>query len=204
MSLPPLPEGATLDALPPLPEGATLDADTPVAAPMPAPPEPVDVAPSITGFTTADVTAELARPQVSAFKAKVGLSDPWEGTARRYAQQRLEQEDLVRKAFKAGSEPGVDPDLLDARVATFFDIPKTTVSANREGWLDTYARPGRPAEVARREPALRAAGAQRPDSRPGGERQEFNVAMKALNGAIDTVRDTWDKALRRGRLPWRG
>lgn len=207
MSLPPLPEGATLDALPPLPEGATLDADTPIAAPMPAPPEPVDVAPSITGFTAADVTAELARPHVSAFKAKVGLSDPWEGTARRYAQQRLEQEDLVRKAFKAGSEPGVDPDVLDARVATFFDIPVATVTAGRQGWLDTYAKAsGDPRKWIDENPLSARLVLEHPERADQVVSDKtFNVAMKALNGAIDTVRDTWDKALRlEADMPWGG
>lgn len=246
MSLPPLPEGATLDALPPLPEGATLDAQPlePGNIDMSSRPRVKNADGSIstvrsmsanfdgqevliptvsddgrvmsdqealdtyqrTGrhlgkFATVDDANRFAQQlhdeeaaklaAESPFKRQVGLSDPWEGTARRYAQQRLEQEDLVRKAFKAGSEPGVDPDLLDARVATFFDIPKATVAANRQGWLDTYAKAsGDPRKWLDENPLSARLVLEHPERADQVVNdKELNVVMKGLNKAIDWFYD---------------
>lgn len=178
MSLPPLPEGATLDELPPLPEGATLDVDEPAA---PAPAEaPYDLAANLRLVRSADRRMDPSTLDFSRDPATLA-----------YKQQRAEQEDLVRRAFKAGSEPGVDPDLLDARVATFFDIPKSTVTANRQGWLDTYAKAsGDPRRWLDENPLSARLVLEHPERADQVvSDKEFNVVMKGLNKAIDWFYD---------------
>lgn len=266
MSLPPLPEGATLDALPPLPEGATLDAQPlePGNIDMSSRPRVKNADGSIstvrsmsanfdgqevliptvsddgrvmsdqealdtyqrTGrhlgkFATVDDANRFAQQlhdeeaaklaaeplfTVDGDEVDVGLRLVRSASQRvdrstldfsrdpatvRYQQQRAEQEDLVRKAFKAGSEPGVDPDLLDARVATFFDIPKATVAANRQGWLDTYAKAsGDPRKWLDENPLSARLVLEHPERADQVVNdKELNVVMKGLNKAIDWFYD---------------
>jgi GGDEF domain-containing protein len=150
---------------------------------------------------------ELAAAPVSAFKAKVGLSDPWEGSVRKYAQIRAEQEDSVRKGFKAASEPGLAPDVADARVASYFNIPLETVKANRPAWLDTFAKAsGDPAKWIAENPLSAELVLEHPERADQVvSDKELNGAMKAVNAALDWTTDLWDSALKaEAEMPWGG
>lgn len=138
-------------------------------------------------------------PAVSArFKARVGLSDPFAGTIARDRQQQLEREELVRSGFKAGSEEGVPPEVLDARVAKHFGIPLELVKPNREGWLDAYAKSSADPKRWIRENPLAARlvfeHPERADDVVSNKQQ--NVLLKGLNAVLDFATDTWDVALR--------
>ena len=157
--------------------------------------EPAPIAPSVTGFTAEDVSQEVRTANVSPFKQKVGLSDPWEAGAQRYAQFRAEQEDLVRQGFKAGAEPGVAPELLDARVSTFFRIPKELVKANREAWLDQYAKASAdPRKWIDENPAAARLVLDHPErAEEVVSDKELNLALKAWNSVADWTIDAVDR-----------
>lgn len=88
--------------------------------------------------TSAPSDPELATS--ADFKRRVGLSDPLAPAIARDRQLQLQREELVRSGFKAATEPGLSPELADAKVANHFGIGLELVKANREGWLDAYAK----------------------------------------------------------------
>lgn len=109
----------------------------------------------------------------------------------RYQQQRAEQEDLVRRAFKAGSEPGLTPELADAKLATYFDVPLSTVRGNRQGWLDTYAKAsGDPRKWIDENPLSARLVLEHPERADQVVSDvEVNPLMAGLNKAIDWFYD---------------
>lgn len=178
----PIPEGWTEEpvvAEEPVPDGWTEEpVDVPTSAPVDASPAELNA-----GVRLVRSAGEKIDPSTLDFSR-----DP---ATLRYQRQRAEQEDLVRKAFKAGADPGLTPELADAKVATFFDIPLSTVRANRAGWLDTYAKAsGDPRKWIDENPLSARLVLEHPEradqvvSDP-----EINPLMAGLNKAIDWFYD---------------
>jgi len=178
----PIPEGWTEEpvvAEEPVPDGWTEEpVDVPTSAPVDASPAELNA-----GVRLVRSAGEKIDPSTLDFSR-----DP---ATLRYQRQRAEQEDLVRKAFRAGADPGLTPELADAKVATFFDIPLSTVRANRAGWLDTYAKAsGDPRKWIDENPLSARLVLEHPEradqvvSDP-----EINPLMAGLNKAIDWFYD---------------
>jgi GGDEF domain-containing protein len=104
VSLPPLPDGATLDALPPLPEGATLD------APENTDPASRDVAPSVTGFTAEDVSADVQAADRTARHTRLRLA---------FDESRRTSEDDAATTLAVAKQLGVPFDNVRKNLPAF-------------------------------------------------------------------------------------
>lgn len=162
----------------PLPEGWTEEPVTPAVQTQEALPagwteEPVD-------------EPAAAAPGVSErFKAVTGLTDPLAGAVQRDQEQQAQREELVRQAFKP--EPGLTPELADAKVANHFGIGLELVKANRQGWLDAYAKDaGDPKKWIADNPLAARLIFEHPEHADDVvSNKEQNVLFKGINQVLD-------------------
>lgn len=212
--LPPLPEGATLDApqeLPPLPEGATLDApaEEPAAAPS-STPSPMQPAPAAPDYFTADDIHNEVQANTALYKRNgrferqylAPYQEPTTETPEARAARREEEDALVRKGFGVALYDGTLTDKQKAeKVANYFGIPDITVAQNLPQWLDTYAKAsGDPRRWIEENPLAAALVFSHPERADEVvSHREVNVAMKALNTALDFTEWAIDSAAQKSK-----
>lgn len=170
MSLPPLPEGATLDEspgdLPPLPEGATLD-----AAPEPAP---------AWGFSAQELSEEV--------ESTKAVADAEERTA------RLSR---IRLAFDEAQRFTEDDATKAVAIAKQLKVPFDTVRANLRAFEETAAAAKfNEQDWEKANPDLARVLTQNPDLGPLVMRsKDAGPIIKAFRAAGDWLQDAWDNSL---------
>lgn len=151
--------------------------------------EAVEPAPLEPPVPTSALDGDVELQRSAEFRQQTGLSDPTAGARARYLERQAQQEEIIRQGFRP--EPGLSPELADARVAKHFGIPLDLVKAERAGWLDAYAKAaGDPKAFIAQNPLTARLLLEHPElAQDVVSDREQNVLLQGLNRVIDTGYD---------------